>query len=41
MAGMPSLAGLGAIDPTMLAMLSNPYLNPLSLLGAGGTNDPS
>jgi len=41
MGGMPSLAGLDVINPTMLAMLFNLYLNPMSLLGAEGTTDPS
>lgn len=49
MGGMSSLASnaaaLGAMDPTLLAMLSNPYLNPLSMLGgpmgAVGGPDPN
>lgn len=28
-----SLAGLGMMDPALLAMLSNPYLNPMSMFG--------
>ncbi len=29
-----SLAGLGMMDPAVLAMLSNPYFNPMSMFGA-------
>ena len=31
-----SLASLGMMDPALLAMLSNPYLNPMSMFGMGG-----
>lgn len=31
-----SLAGLGMMDPALLSMFSNPYLNPMSMFGIGG-----